>query len=299
MNNLKAFTDTFLDHLALEKRYSAHTVKAYRNDLYSFADFLEVQYETDDATLIARRHVSSFIAQLAENGLKPRSINRKLSAVQALFEYGIRHGKLEKNPARNVQRPRTPSNLPAVVRSEAVEALFDRVEYPEGFEGIRDKMMLCMFYSCGLRREELINLRTGSLDFSGLSVRVLGKRNKERIIPVDHVLLTWLGEYLQARSTLSCESDHLFVTTKGKKLSPTLVYATVKKYLSNVTTMDKKSPHVLRHTFATHLLNEGANLQSIKELLGHSSLAATQVYTHTSLDKLKDVYRKSHPRSKK
>lgn len=299
MNNLKVFTDTFLDHLALQKRYSAHTVKAYRNDLYSFADFLETQYEMDDAALVARKHVSSFIAQLAEDGMKPRSINRKLSAVQSLFEYGIRHGQLAKNPARNIQRPKTPSHLPTVIRGEAVAALFDRVEYPEGFEGIRDKMMLCLFYSCGLRREELINLRTGSIDFSGLSLRVLGKRNKERIIPVDRVLLTWINEYLEARGRITCESDHLFVTGKGKKLSPTLVYTTVKKYLSNVTTMDKKSPHVLRHTFATHLLNAGANLQSIKELLGHSSLAATQVYTHTSLDKLKDVYRKSHPRSKK
>lgn len=299
MNNFKSFTDAFLHYLAFEKRYSVHTITAYRNDLYTFADFLENQYECTEVLPVARRHVSTFIAQLSEEGLKPRSINRKLSAIQALFEYGIRQGLSDKNPARNIQRPKTPARLPSVVREESIESLFEQVEYPEGFEGVRDHLILVLFYSCGLRREELINLHLTSVDRGGESIRVLGKRNKERIIPVNKQLLKWIDRYILSRDQQAPESDHLFITAKGKKMYPMLVYTIVKKYLSQVTTMDKRSPHVLRHTFATHLLNEGANLQSIKELLGHSSLAATQVYTHTSLEKLKNVYRDSHPRSKK
>lgn len=231
--------------------------------------------------------------------MKPRSINRKLSSIQSLFEYAIRQGKAKKNPARNIQRPKASNHLPTVVRNEAIDELFGQFEFEDDFEGTRDRLMLMLFYACGLRRDELINLELGRIDYHELQIRVLGKRNKERIIPIDRSLVDWINEYTPQRNELQPDHDFLFVTARGKKLYPSLVYKIVKKYLSMVTTMDKKSPHVLRHTFATHLLNEGANLQSIKELLGHSSLAATQVYTHTSLDKLKDVYRNAHPRNKK
>ena len=180
-----------------------------------------------------------------------------------------------------------------------MESLFDELRFSEDFEGRRDRLVLIFFYACGIRREELITMKLTSVDNADQSIRVLGKRNKERIIPIAPLLLEWIEEYLRFRTGVFPADDHFFVTKKGKKLYPSLVYDLVKKYLSQVTSMEKRSPHVLRHTFATHLLNEGANLQSIKELLGHSSLAATQVYTHTSLDKLKDVYRKSHPRNKK
>lgn len=239
------------------------------------------------------------MANLSEDGLQPRSINRKISAIQSIFEYGIRYQGLKKNPARNIVRPKTPEKLPSVLRSESINTLFNHIEFGDDFEGVRDRLMLTLFYACGLRREELINLHLGSVDFNDQSIKVLGKRNKERIVPVSKSMLDEIQQYLAWRISVAPQDVNLFVTVKGKKLYPSLVYKTVKKYLSTVTTMDKKSPHVLRHTFATHLLNEGANLQSIKELLGHSSLASTQVYTHTSLDKLKDVYRKSHPRNQK
>ncbi|MEZ4721615.1 MAG: tyrosine-type recombinase/integrase [Flavobacteriales bacterium] len=288
-----------MDHLSFQKRYSKHTVTAYRNDLYAFADFCETTFEISDLSNLNRRHISSFVAQLSEDGMLPRSINRKISAIQSLFEYAIRHQGLKKNPARNIVRPKTPEKLPSVLRSESIDTLFNRIEFADDFEGMRDRLMLTLFYACGLRREELINLNIDSIDFHDQSMKVLGKRNKERIIPVSKSMLNQIREYFELRNSVASKDANLFITTKGKKLYPSLVYKTVKNYLSTVTTMDKKSPHVLRHTFATHLLNEGANLQSIKELLGHSSLASTQVYTHTSLDKLKDVYRKSHPRNQK
>lgn len=242
--------------------------------------------------------ISSWVADLADSGIAARSINRKLSSVQSFFEFAIRQSLVKKNPARLIQRPKTSNHLPSVVRSESIGSLFNQIEFADDFEGVRDKLILAVFYACGLRREELINLTLRSIDKSNQSLKVLGKRNKERILPVAPILLSWIEDYIEKRGEIDSDSDHLFITLKGQKLYPSLVYQIVKKYLSQVTTMDKKSPHVLRHTFATHLLNEGANLQSIKELLGHSSLAATQVYTHTSLEKLKQVYQNAHPRSK-
>jgi integrase/recombinase XerC len=298
LESIKDHIDQFLDHLTFQKRYSVHTVTAYRGDLLEFADFVEVEFEILNISEIKRRHISSFIAQLSEKELKPKSINRKLSAVQSLFEYAIRHHGLSENPARNIQRPKTPTQLPTVLRSESIESLFNSVEFPNDFEGVRDRLLLFMFYACGLRREELINLTLKGVDFHDQSIKVLGKRNKERIIPIGVSLSNGIKDYMEIRETLMPLDSNLFITVRGKKMYPSLVYSIVKKYLSQVTTMDKKSPHVLRHTFATHLLNEGANLQAIKELLGHSSLASTQVYTHTSLEKLKEVYRKSHPRNK-
>ena len=244
--------------------------------------------------------MSSFIASQSELGLMPRSINRKISSIQSFFEYCIRNGLLDANPARNIQRPKTGVGLPTIVREESIQKLFNEIEFAQDFEGVRDRLILNLFYACGLRREELITLKVDSLDLRDGSLKVLGKRNKERIVPMAQVIFDLIAEYLVLRNGLDTIIDsNLFLTKAGKKLYPSLVYKIVKKYLSQVTSMDKKSPHVLRHTFATHLLNEGANLQSIKELLGHSSLSATQVYTHTSLDKLKDVYRNAHPRNKK
>ena len=211
----------------------------------------------------------------------------------------MRKGIVSSNPALGVQRPKTPSNLPAFIKENEILTLINDFDFDDSFEGVRDRMMLMMFYSTGMRRDELINLKTSDINASDGTIKVLGKRNKERIIPISPSLLNTIQEYNITRDHLRPIDPNLFVTAKGKKMYPTLVYKIVKKYLSTVTTMEKRSPHVLRHSFATHLLNEGANLQSIKELLGHSSLSATQVYTHTSLDKLKDVYRSSHPRNKK
>ncbi len=248
---------------------------------------------------MSRRHISSFIANLIDSGLKPRSVNRKISAIQSLFNYGIRKGELETNPTTGILRPKVGSNLPTFVREESIVQLFNETEFEDSFSGQRDRMILLIFYSCGLRRDELINLKVEDVNQYESTIKVLGKRNKERIVPVTISLIDELNLYLNLRASLKSELTFLLLTATGKKMYPSLVYKIVKKYLSLVSTMEKRSPHVLRHSFATHLLNEGANLQSIKELLGHSSLSATQVYTHTSLDKLKDVYRNSHPRNKK
>ena len=288
-----------MEYLTYQKRYSPHTIGAYRNDLNSFGDFLETEFEISTLDQVKRRQVSSFIAHLIERGLSPRSVNRKISAIQSLFNYCIRKNELATNPANNVQRPKVGSSLPAFVREESIAQLFEKTDFEDSYAVSRDRMILLVFYSCGLRRDELINLKIEDVNQFDCTIKVLGKRNKERIVPITKELLRDLNFYIDIRASLNSNFSYLFLTEAAKKLYPSLVYKIVKKYLSLVSTMEKRSPHVLRHSFATHLLNEGANLQSIKELLGHSSLSATQVYTHTSLDKLKDVYRKSHPRNKK
>lgn len=296
---MKSTIDEFLKYLEIQKRYSKHTIVAYRNDLRTFADYMDLCFDIQNAKETNKRMISSFVADLVESGLNPRSVNRKLSAIQSYFDYLVRESLLDSNPAKSITRPKHPQKLPSVLRAEQVEQLFEEIQFPETFEGSRDRAILEMFYSCGIRRDELISLQFSNVHLSDKSIKVLGKRNKERIIPISDRLISTLQDYLSDRSGIEIESPWFFITEKGKKMYASLVYKIVKIYLSKVTTMDKRSPHVLRHTFATHLLNEGANLQSIKELLGHSSLAATQVYTHTSLEKLKDVYRQSHPRNKK
>ena len=296
---MKDLIAKFLDYLSYQKRYSNNTIIAYRNDLNSFADYLEVFFETNDAGVVSRRMISSFIADLAESGISSRSINRKLSSIQSFYGFLLKEGPLEVNPAKSVQRPKTSSHLPSVMRSEQVEQLFDPNRFAANFEGRRDLALLSVFYACGLRRDELINLKVLDIDFHQSQLKVLGKRNKERIIPIAPELIKILRSYIDERGQVNSSEPFLFLTGKAQKMYPSLVYEIVKNYLSKVTTMEKRSPHVLRHTFATHLLNEGANLQSIKDLLGHASLATTQIYTHTSLEKLKDVYNQAHPRSKK
>lgn len=296
---MKDLIAKFLDYLSYQKRYSNNTIIAYRNDLNSFADYLEVFFETNDAGVVSRRMISSFIADLAESGISSRSINRKLSSIQSFYGFLLKEGPLEVNPAKSVQRPKTSSHLPSVMRSEQVEQLFEPNRFAANFEGRRNLALLSVFYACGLRRDELINLKVLDIDFHQSQLKVLGKRNKERIIPIAPELIKILRSYIDERGQVNSSEPFLFLTGKAQKMYPSLVYEIVKNYLSKVTTMEKRSPHVLRHTFATHLLNEGANLQSIKDLLGHASLATTQIYTHTSLEKLKDVYNQAHPRSKK
>lgn len=265
----------------------------------TFADHIDLCFDIQSPSNTDKRMISSFVADLIEAGLNPRSVNRKLSAIQSYFDFLIREDLLKSNPAKSISRPKTSQRLPSVLRKEQVEALFDGQLFSNDFKGLRDKAILELLYSCGIRRDELIGLQFQNVNFESHTIKVLGKRKKERLIPISSRLEKSFKDYISARQSIVISSDRFFVTETGNKLYPSLVYAIVKIYLSKVTTMDKRSPHVLRHTFATHLLNEGANLQSIKDLLGHSSLAATQVYTHTSLEKLKDVYRNAHPRNKK
>ena len=297
---MKEQIEKFLDHLEFQKRYSEHTIKAYRNDLMAFADYLEVFYELSDPVQVSRRMISSFIADQAETGIAPRSIHRKLSSIQSFYNHGLKEGWVDQNPAKHIQRPKTSKHLPKVMRAEQIDALFSPEQFSDDFEGMRDHELLATLYACGLRRDELIGFKLKDWDESSGQLKVLGKRNKERILPMGEKLIQLIRQYRSERDRLDgLDTDHLFVTSKGQKMYPNLVYTIVKNYLSKVTKMEQRSPHVLRHTFATHLLNEGANLQSIKELLGHASLGTTQVYTHTSLEKLKDVYKNAHPRSKK
>jgi len=296
---MKDRIDEFLNHLEHQKLYSKHTLKAYRTDLFAFADYVDVFYELDRFDHVTHRMVSSFIADLAEQGLAPRSINRKLSAIQSFYAHWMKRGQIAKNPVKSIQRPKTPKRLPSILRSEQVKEMLSAEAFTNDVIGKRDRALLSVFYACGLRREELIGLKLSNVDWQAEQIKVLGKRNKERIVPIALPLVEVMREYFNHREELHPQTEAFFVTEKGQILYPSLVYKVVKNYLSKVTTLEKKSPHVLRHTFATHLLNEGANLQSIKELLGHESLATTQVYTHTSLEKLKDVYKHAHPRSKK
>lgn len=260
---------------------------------------MDLCFDVQSPASTDKRMISSFVADLIEAGLNPRSVNRKLSAIQSYFDFLVREDLIKSNPAKSITRPKTSQRLPSVLRKEQVEALFDGQLFPTDFTGLRDKAILELLYSCGIRRDELIGLKFENVNLGDHTIKVLGKRKKERVIPISGRLEKSFKEYMVARDCVELNTDSFFVTDSGNKLYPSLVYTIVKIYLSKVTTMDKRSPHVLRHTFATHLLNEGANLQSIKELLGHSSLAATQVYTHTSLEKLKDVYRNAHPRNKK
>lgn len=296
---MKSTIDQFLKYLEIQKRYSRHTIVAYQNDLRTFADHMDLCFDVQSPMNTDKRMISSFVADLIDAGLNPRSVNRKLSAIQSYFDFLLREDLIKANPAKAITRPKSSQRLPSVLRKEQVDALFDGQLFPLDFTGARDKAILELFYSCGIRRDELIGLKLDDVNLGEHTIKVLGKRKKERLIPISSRLEESFRDYMQVRQGVEVNTDCFFVTDGGNKLYPSLVYNTVKIYLSKVTTMDKRSPHVLRHTFATHLLNEGANLQSIKELLGHTSLAATQVYTHTSLEKLKDVYRNTHPRNKK
>jgi len=298
MASISTHIDGFLDYLEYQKRYSKHTIAAYRNDLRAFSDFMDLIYEESDPGAVRSRQISSFVASLAEGGASPASLNRKLSSIQSFYRFLLSQDLVSTNPATDIQRPKTSSHLPTFVRKENISALFTDLSFEDSFPGYRDRLLLGILYSCGLRRSELLAMKDVDVDAQQLQLKVLGKRNKERIIPISSQLIGLIEDYKRYRSEAGFQGPYLLLTNKGEKMYPGLVYTIVKKYLSQVTTLEKKSPHVLRHTFATHLLNEGANLQSIKELLGHASLASTQVYTHTTLEQLKDVYKSAHPRSK-
>ena len=289
--------DEFLKYLQLEKRYSPHTVKAYQIDLTQFQDYLIEAYES---TLQKAKHpmVRSWLAQMLDYGISPRSVNRKITALKTFYKFLLKEGKVKEDPTIKIIPPKMSKALPAFVEEGQMRSLLDELPFDEGYEGMRDKLMIELFYSTGMRQSELINIKIKDIDLSSDLIKVLGKRNKERLIPLTVELRQKIDTYLKLRAGLPIkDSSYLLLTNKGKKLYPTLVYRQVNHYLSQVTSLDKKSPHVLRHTFATHMLNNGADLNAIKELLGHANLSATQVYTHNTIDKLKKVYNQAHPRA--
>jgi integrase/recombinase XerC len=235
---------------------------------------------------------------MMEKDISPRSINRKLSTLKSFFKFLMRKGIVKKNPLSKVLAPKTSKRLPVFVEQTGIERLLTQIEFPEGFEGSRDKMILDLFYGTGMRRSELNNLKETDIDSYNAQIKVLGKGNKERIIPIQPQLRSALREYIDIKNqSIAHPSIFLFVNREGKLLNESNIYQIVKKYLNLVTTIDKKSPHVLRHTYATHLMNNGADINAVKELLGHASLAATQVYTHNTIDKLKNIYKQAHPKA--
>ncbi len=293
-------TTGFINYLKFEKRYSPHTTTAYKKDLNQFDSFLRSEYEVDEVNDISYQMVRSWIVELMEQEISARSVNRKLSALKSYFKYLTKEELIDVNPMPRIQSPKTSKKLPVFVDSESMEALFSDELFSDDFEGIRDRLILEMFYMTGVRLSELINLKDSDIDFYQQNIKVLGKRNKERLIPIPKGLIDSIKKYLEIRNKsieVIEQNDYFYVTIKGKKLYEKLAYRIVNLYLGKVSTLQKKSPHVLRHTFATHMLNNGADLNAIKEILGHSNLAATQIYTHNTIEKLKNIYKQAHPRA--
>ena len=294
--------DLFLAYIRFEKRCSPHTIAAYQNDLEQFQTYLFATYGTLSNKDITHEHIRSWMIKLMEDGMSTKSINRKLSTLKSFFQFLLKKEKIEKDPMLKVTAPKTGKRLPAFVEAEKMEFLLDQVPYPDGFSGRRDQLVMELLYQTGIRRSELIHLQISDIDFQGQLIKVIGKGNKERLIPINRQLRHLINDYLELRKTTFPDLlaiGQLLLTDKGKPMYPKFVYNLVKKYLSLVTTQDQKSPHVLRHSFATHLSNNGADLNAIKELLGHSSLAATQIYTHNTIDRLKEIYQQAHPKAVK
>lgn len=290
----------FREYLQYQKAYSSHTVIAYCDDLSDFKQFNKRVFEQESIDLVNYRQIRSWIGFLSENNLTATSINRKIASLKAYYKFLMRIRQIEANPlikhrplkvVRKIQIPFSENELDAVLKS---------LEFKPGFDGVRDKLVIELFYATGMRRAELIGLQLGDVDFSSNTIKILGKRNKERIVPVLPVVMDQMREYERQRNHLQdiIDKGYFLLLKNGVKLNDSFVYRLINCYFSNVSEKVKKSPHMLRHTFATHMLNNGADLNSVKELLGHSSLASTQVYTHSSLAELKKVYGKAHPRSK-
>jgi len=296
---LNSVIQPFIDYLKFEKRYSEHTIRSYHDDLVQFFQFMDDQFGSLSLPEISSSFIRSWLASLKEDKLVSKSINRKISSLKSFFKYQLRTGVIEQTPLSNIISPKAGKRLPVYVEQKDIHTLFAHVEFPADWRGKTDRLLLTIFYNTGMRLSELVNIKENQVDLSNRSVKVLGKGNKERVIPISHEMAGQLDDYYKQKRIQLAQFDpvYLLVNEKGKKLYTKYVYLAVKKYLGAITTIDKKSPHVLRHTFATHLTNSGANLNSVKELLGHSSLAATQIYTHNTIEKLKDIYKKAHPKA--
>lgn len=298
---MKNNTIAFQEYLQLEKKYSAHTVTAYIKDVTAFQQFIEINFRQNAIEAVNYSQIRNWIVQLVEAEMSPVSVNRKIASLKAFYKFLLRIKQIEVSPLLKHKSLKTPKKIQIPFSEKELVEVLNNISFSAGFEGIRDKLIIDLFYSTGIRRSELINLKISNIDWSKSVVKVLGKRNKERIIPLLPSLLTQLKEYLTERSHLQLirNNDYFFLTIKGVKLNDSLVYRLINKYFSSVSEKVKKSPHIIRHTFATHLLNNGADLNSVKELLGHTSLAATQIYTHSSLNELKKIYSETHPRNNK
>ena len=326
------FISAFVDYLKFEKRFSKHTVRAYEDDLVQFFDYLEIQFGETSLKQIEGTFIRSWLASLKDDGMSSRSLNRKISTLKSFFRFQLRQEEIEKSPMTNVVSPKPEKRLPLFVKEKEIEAVFNNEREKEKREvrethfdsgedvyesGAEEKeiteelkeehqwdkltrlLSVKLLYMTGMRSAELVSLKESSVDFGFRHIKVLGKGNKERVIPVSDEMLEDLKDYCRKKTEIFDQPDrtNLFLNAKGKKIYAKWLYRAVRASLDHNTTIEKRSPHILRHSFATHLLNNGADINSVKELLGHASLAATQVYTHNTIEKLKDVYKKAHPRA--
>jgi integrase/recombinase XerC len=291
--------ESFLQYLLTEKRYSPHTIRSYKNDLDQFYKFIDILGLSGDPEDITSHETRAWIVSMLDNSISPVSVHRKISCLRIFYRYLRKEGLVGQDPLDRVVLPRRKKKLPVFVSEAALDELLDKYDFGNHFAGIRNRTIIEMLYLTGMRRAELTGLKNSDVDLSSAVLKVTGKRNKQRIIPIVTSFIARIEEYIRLRNEQFplIHDDWFFITDKGNKLYDKFVYNIVKSYLMMVTTIEKKSPHVLRHTFATHMLNRGADLNSIKELLGHANLSATQVYTHNTFEKLKKVYKQAHPRA--
>lgn len=288
---------SFLDYLLKEKRYSTHTVRSYAIDLQQFSDYTLEYYEVDAALEVRHPMIRSWLAHLSEQNLTSSSINRKLSSVKGYFKFLHSKDLVPQNPSQKLSALKKDKRLPKYVEESKLDFLFDQIKFGEGFPGKRDELLVEILYNTGMRLSELIGLKESDLDLADAQMRVTGKGNKMRIVPMNRTLVSSVKEYLALKRTNELDSPFLLILDNGKPLYPKFVYRKVNSLIGMVSTQQKRSPHVLRHSFATHLLNKGADINAIKEILGHDNLSATEVYTHNSFEKLKSVYQQAHPRA--
>ncbi|MBN1414703.1 MAG: tyrosine-type recombinase/integrase [Bacteroidales bacterium] len=285
---------SFIHYLTAVKHYSGHTITSYQKDLEQFMAFCNLP----DGQIPDHHHIRDWVVELMQNGISARSVNRKLSTLKSFFRFLVREHVLESNPVKKILMPKTNKKLPVFVHEKNMDRLLDDISFGDDFEGIRNRLIIEMLYFTGMRVSELTGLKNSDVNLHESILKVTGKRNKERIIPLIPEIVTTIRIYLTRRSEqLSGENDYFFITGKGGKVYARLAYRVVHKFLTLVTTLDRRSPHVLRHTFATHMLNKGADLNAIKEILGHANLSATEIYTHNTFEKLKKIYKQAHPRA--
>ena len=295
-------TEAFLNYLKFEKRYSSKTVESYKTDILQFFHFIKLEFELEDALHVKNNQVRAFVVQLVNDKRKPTSIKRKISALKSFYKYHQKIGKLKTNPADKINSPKIPERLPKFVEQQKINNLFEEPEkyFKNTFEGMQEKLLIDILYSTGMRRQELINLKWSDINFSSNQVKVTGKGNKQRLIPIGNELVNSLRIFQNTQINQLKnipKAAYVFLTKDGNQLYPNYVYRIVKLHIGHCSTAEKKSPHVLRHSFATHMSNNGAKLNDIKELLGHASLASTQVYTHNTIEQLKEIYKLSHPKA--
>lgn len=297
MDNSK---QAFWDYLMLEKNYSLHTVNGYCTDVAAFESFVLSEYDQDNLAMVNYGQIRSWIVTLVDAAVSNASVNRKIASLKSYYKFLLKSKQIQENPLSAHKTLKTPKRIQIPFSEKELDQVINQIQFPNSYEGARDRLMIDFFYSTGIRRSELINLRLENVSLSNSTIKVIGKRNKERIIPLLSDMQQQIQKYLSERASLEriADKDYFFLTSKGIKLSDSFVYRIINHYFSHVSEKVKKSPHILRHTFATHLLNNGADINSVKELLGHSSLASTQVYTHSSLVELKKVYQNAHPRNR-